>query len=936
MEDQNDHNKMVTYQPNQRLPIAQASLPKYSIVVSAREYELNMEKCIQKKIEATRRPDIVVDDNEVGKCFVVSFSTAAYEQFKEEIKMYYKPSIKKGTVLVREGRDTAANKVDLSLKVKGKNYTVNLYNTTSRAMVNGIGYKKFGKDMASIAKNVLNAPLADLNNMLRTSLQEALVRHQDGGTRAAGQLKETQDSESDPRRRSTRAHKKKAPYDPDDTQDENTHNSMECMICELPVEPANAEECTECGIWVHDTCDIGKPAAEKYCCPMCRYDMEEVMNKAIEAQVQYDNRKGTKPENNSPIQKCQSKAPLSQHTAASSSNTTPGRVLHAAAGHGKMSIKPPTTPTGIYSRGRARGTPGKGRGMGKSTPHVTGLLKPYNRNTISPSQFDPPKQSQEIPKSPTIPIGRKKTASTRTKASSKANTTPSAITTVPAGLNAAAAIPAAQSSTGNPAVAKPAAQSSTKHPAAAKLTAQSSTNNPGNPEIDQSVKAQKTKERELKNWEKSLQHRAIEMTDATKQLAASRITIERYEHEVNQLKASMKLMKETMDAMRLQVDPPCQDSSAQSGAPHQTRTIPGQNQSTPYHGQPLYAAPQHQPHQPQPNPWHCYDHGQISLSQQVINSEMKTQIDRLNLQMEVRSYVEQLEMKNHIERLHSQVEVLQHQQGATQHTYIQPPPLRLPQPQPQPVPYYHPATTWGQIHHTIPSNQAGLVYGRTPHQTWFNGPLQGRHTAGGRHTGSMWNARLGSTRSEGRPGAQEVGRQQHQGGQLPNPSTPHPPPEASEIPFTSRSTANTPVQPGNQSLQHNPGGTPHSVSTLSSAIGANTTPPKTAASSPASQVPLKDAPTYKPSPGLIADIVNHTTEDGQSQVASRPDAAETSPKPASRPNVAETTRKPASSPKHAFTSPRRYRESMPTSQDQDTSSSPTFLDDMSLHPRPRT
>ena len=74
----------------------------------------------------------------------------------------------------------------------------------------------------------------------------------------------------------------------------------------------------------------------------------------------------------------------------------------------------------------------------------------------------------------------------------------------------------------------PAASShSSQHEEMRDLTPSRSLTNP-----DQISNAQKCQERELKNWEKPLKHRATELGDVRKQLSASRVAIDRYEYEM--------------------------------------------------------------------------------------------------------------------------------------------------------------------------------------------------------------------------------------------------------------------------------------------------------------------------------------------------------------------------------------------------------------------
>ena len=103
--------------------------------------------------------------------------------FKNLLKQQFKSDINKGTVTVKEGRDTAANKVDVTLKVGKKNsrFTINLYNTTSRAMINGKNQDHFLKDFNKIKAKFENVPLSELNKKLEVHLQVASENVINGG-----------------------------------------------------------------------------------------------------------------------------------------------------------------------------------------------------------------------------------------------------------------------------------------------------------------------------------------------------------------------------------------------------------------------------------------------------------------------------------------------------------------------------------------------------------------------------------------------------------------------------------------------------------------------------------------------------------------------------------------------------------------------------------
>ena len=282
-----------------------------NVSVSVRNYELNKLKCIEKKLLAIKRPSFEVDQNEVGNCIVISFNTASYELFKLLLKDQYQGELNKGTVTLKEGRDTAANKVDFSLKVSKRNskYTINLFNTTSRAMINGKNHKDFLKVFEKIAAQLSNLPVSELSNKLEMELQVAHKAHHADTMEDDHQLVTVQ-SIPDPLpetmtdcnkkdigtsvRRSSRSRSVRKPYDPTGQADigdtpvvgtgnEDQPPTPECVLCDnIVLATAMALECTECSMWIHAGCDNTlTPAIYQqheedpgldYLCPMCEYD----------------------------------------------------------------------------------------------------------------------------------------------------------------------------------------------------------------------------------------------------------------------------------------------------------------------------------------------------------------------------------------------------------------------------------------------------------------------------------------------------------------------------------------------------------------------------------------------------------------------------------------------------------------------------------------
>ena len=233
--------------------------------------QVNKQKCIEKKIKASQCPDFTVNQNEVGKCITIQLSTAAYELFKTELKSTYKKEIRQGIAEISEGIDTVNNLVDMNLRYKDEKdctYTVNLYNTTCAAMINGKDYKVFLPIATKIADKLLTMPTQDLNAKVRIKLQKALAqlnsqqhslpKHDESENQSEVTVPLALENQ-ECRRRSKRAVCTKTPWDPTDLDEPESGEECSapkapsCILCEATVETLElGMECTECGVWVHE------------------------------------------------------------------------------------------------------------------------------------------------------------------------------------------------------------------------------------------------------------------------------------------------------------------------------------------------------------------------------------------------------------------------------------------------------------------------------------------------------------------------------------------------------------------------------------------------------------------------------------------------------------------------------------------------------------
>ena len=202
--------------------------------------------------------------------------------------VHFSDSIKRSEVLVKEGQDKSNSRVDVSLQAVKAGYTINLYNTTSRLMVNGKNYKRFKKEFQSIKEKVKQAPLRDMNDTLRQQLLSAQASLSSGSFTPLPEIEDTQipdkSIESNTRRQSQRQAKKAIIWDPSEEgrPKPGLRTEEEC-ICGKPVQTdENALMCNHCSMWIHMCCDPAvtpkvytqheNEPSKRYLCPMCEYD----------------------------------------------------------------------------------------------------------------------------------------------------------------------------------------------------------------------------------------------------------------------------------------------------------------------------------------------------------------------------------------------------------------------------------------------------------------------------------------------------------------------------------------------------------------------------------------------------------------------------------------------------------------------------------------
>jgi hypothetical protein len=140
--------------------------PAPNTVVKQTCYTLNRHDAIQKKITASHRDAITLEDK--GGGLVATFNAGTYEAMKKALLEFFAPQIAQGEVSICSKVDQENSNTDISIKViPPPSYVINMYHTQSRALINGKGQHLFPTVLDSIAKNLDYDLIDNINTMLQ-------------------------------------------------------------------------------------------------------------------------------------------------------------------------------------------------------------------------------------------------------------------------------------------------------------------------------------------------------------------------------------------------------------------------------------------------------------------------------------------------------------------------------------------------------------------------------------------------------------------------------------------------------------------------------------------------------------------------------------------------------------------------------------------------
>lgn len=246
-------------------------------------HKLNKTKSLQKKISACNRPcDLEIKPTDGG--LVITCSAGYYELFKDAIVPY----VEESSQLIFKAKDKKQK--DLSAAVQSSSHAINfrngipccvinMYNTTSRILINGKSATKFVKDhMPQINSYIgaklqsMNCTVAEINQFLLLALEEATATDQSKQPLRKG------DTASKNKKQSQSKGKRFTRKKLSDNQAELLLAEEDLTHCPICHKDADGDTilCDICLLWVHKECEGMSPTAFKliegskqYTCTLC-------------------------------------------------------------------------------------------------------------------------------------------------------------------------------------------------------------------------------------------------------------------------------------------------------------------------------------------------------------------------------------------------------------------------------------------------------------------------------------------------------------------------------------------------------------------------------------------------------------------------------------------------------------------------------------------
>ena len=246
--------------------VSSSNIVAQNISTTEKNYTLNIDRTLMKKIKATNRHSIEYKYTDGG--ITATLDAISFELFKLSLSEYYsKFPASKGVIETHFDKDKKGNVVQVVYKVKlseGQGYTINLYTTRSSALINGKStdyfmhneLKHIHQIMSNVKFNNQKVDIASMNKILQGQLI-ALLNTENQADKLVGGL---------------------------DSQDRKI-----CYACKRNVK-TRAILCDTGDHWVHYRCDklseeqilsLEQDDKSQYCCKMCSEKSSNAKNKSL-------------------------------------------------------------------------------------------------------------------------------------------------------------------------------------------------------------------------------------------------------------------------------------------------------------------------------------------------------------------------------------------------------------------------------------------------------------------------------------------------------------------------------------------------------------------------------------------------------------------------------------------------------------------------------
>ena len=140
-----------------------------------KDYQLNKEKAVKKKVAAGKRNQELTINHTQGGTKIL-FQTDSYEILKSSVEKFYSQLAPGLQTSIEADLDENQTETGRRYKIKDKvsGYTVNLYHTTSTVLVNGKGELNFVNNELPLIQEEMSrhSEATDLSNIIKEALEE--------------------------------------------------------------------------------------------------------------------------------------------------------------------------------------------------------------------------------------------------------------------------------------------------------------------------------------------------------------------------------------------------------------------------------------------------------------------------------------------------------------------------------------------------------------------------------------------------------------------------------------------------------------------------------------------------------------------------------------------------------------------------------------------